>query len=154
MSLRDKLQSLKADEDASRLTLEARRDNWINSVGQLYVRLMHWFEDLEEEGLVRFARTENEASEESIGPYNIEQLTMDFGRRRVVLQPVGTNIIGSDGRIDMFPQGYRDQRVMLLLFRSDTEPKDRWEIWPDTSSKNARPLTKETVEELIERWLA
>ena len=153
MSLRDKLKRLKDDEAASCIDWEMKKNNWINSVRQLYDTIMNWFADLEKGGFVRFAQIEDEHSEEHIGPYKINLLTMDFSKRKLVLQPVGTNIIGAHGRVDMFPQGFRDQGVMLILFRAHTEPKERWEIWLDKSSKNAKSLTKENLESLIEGWL-
>lgn len=151
MSLREKL--LKSEEE-SRRDWETRKIRWQNAVGKLYVDVMNWLAELERDGLVRFVQVENEASEELLGSYKINQLEMDFKKTKVILQPVGAMVVGADGRVDMFRRGFHDQAVMLIYTTGNDEGEGGWDIWSGTSPRDARPLTKENLETILEAWLS
>ena len=92
-------------------------------------------------------RTSHQLTEEKIGTYDAPGLEIETKGQVVVLEPVGTIVVGARGRVDAFRQGNRQRSVMLML----TSP-DVWELW--TTRDNRRPLTSSTFQALLDDLLA
>ena len=58
-----------------------------------------------------FQKEPMEITEEQLGIYHVDKLLVTIGRTRVVFQPIGTILIGTDARIDMILNG---RKVMFI----------------------------------------
>jgi hypothetical protein len=103
-----------------------KRDKWLSALRDLFDTIRRWSESQgwsvhEDEKII---------SEEHIGRYKVPSLVIQCPSGRIHIDPIGCNIIGADGRIDIlsFPSLNR-----LLLIRVDGEWKIKTESridWP------------------------
>lgn len=112
---------------------QAKRDRWLTDVRQLLAQIGEW--GREEGWLVQ--EQEKQLSEDYIGTYTAPTLFIQMPSGRIHIDPVGVNIIGGDGRVDIlaFPELTR----MLLIRFGDT-----WRLktdsrvdWPQPWGKTA-----------------
>ncbi len=90
--------------------------------------------------------------EENIGKYDISVLELDLGEPSVVFRPVGANIIGADGRVDVYMNGHLSDKKMLIL-REEEEQIFQWELWETTDKNNRKSFDREVLERTLDEWL-
>ncbi|MBL4684017.1 MAG: hypothetical protein JKY37_05470 [Nannocystaceae bacterium] len=113
-------------------------------------RQVHDF--LVDEGLVEISRARIRLSEENIGVYGVDALVLTFGSVAIVLNPMGTLMVGSRGRIDLYRRGRRGaQSAMLIL--SGSKKDASWAIWQSRDPRDEDPLSWKTFERALERLL-
>ena len=137
MSLEDKARELaqaKASQDS--IDWGDRQRRWLSEVCKVYEQVIAWLAPLQNEGVVKIQTARKTLSEENIGRYDVDILVLDFSGEAVVLEPIGTIIVGARGRIDIFRRGRPADPTMLLLSGSLDAPS--WQLWP-TSRDPARP---------------
>jgi hypothetical protein len=91
---------------------------YIASVASLYDRATEYLSEYLADGSVNISHDEVEIVEESYGSYRIDRLLIDIGHQRVFLEPVGTMLIGSKGRVDLIGP---IKRVPVLLIRESVK---------------------------------
>ena len=152
MSLKDKLRQLSKGTDDAPIDFEKQKSKWLTSVRNLYQTIQDkWLSDLEAEGLIKIERNPISLSEEDIGTYSIEKMEICYSTGSVVLEPVGCNIIGGDGRIDFYLRGTFSKGFMVILVREDD--KEEWHLMNKQNKDNRKVLSKTTLEETIEQWI-
>jgi hypothetical protein len=108
----------------------SQRDEWLNYLNALYAQIESFLEDYLSAGEAQREYREIQLNEENIGSYAAKQMILKIGRQEVTFTPVGTLLIGTKGRVDVFgPAG----KARLLLL--------------DKKATNARSLIKVTVSE-------
>jgi len=153
MGLKDKLKKIGETENKKDIDWEAVKTQWVNRVDQLYKKISKWFSDLEKEGYVKMKYPQEEIYEENLGNYYIKGMEIKFANNEtIVFEPISKNIMGADGRIDVYVRGLKVNKQMLLLFESGNG-KYKWEIWTSKHEKNKKPLTKKNLETLFEEWV-
>jgi hypothetical protein len=80
---------------------EDRKGKWLAQVEQFYKKVRKFLGEYEKSGKVSLSERRKLISEEGIGQYHIDQLIVKFGGQEVVFDPIGTVLIGVQGRIDM-----------------------------------------------------
>lgn len=109
-----------------------KRNEWISLVTALIDDITNWCEELGWSA----SRASKQITEEHIGSYEAPCLTIHAPSGRIHIDPVGVNIIGAQGRVDIlsFPNLNR-----LLLVRKDncwalfTESRVPWpQQWSKT----------------------
>lgn len=114
MGLKEKLTRLREaalDHDPA-----ARIAGWTADVSALYVDIENWLASYVRDGLMAPRREEVPVEESAVGPYRINRLVFDLpAGRALILDPVGVDVIGADGRVDLFMQGERSSGYVLLL---------------------------------------
>lgn len=151
MSLKDKLIEL---AESKKEDIEAKKavDFWRSQADKLYSDIKTWFFKYTEDGYIKFDSTK-EIIDEYPSPYEIDKLELDIkGGPEVILEPVGSNIIGAWGRIDVYLSGYIANKVMLLLMKDDNE-KAYWELRKSRKEEDRFVFNKEIFEDLLEDWL-
>jgi hypothetical protein len=152
MSLEEKAKKLaEAEKLQASVDWNAERDWWLAALRALYSEIDGWLSPLQEKGLVAIKRTPVRLSEEHIGVYAADALVLQFGLQGIVLEPKGTLIVGSRGRIDLFRRGARGEPIMLILSGSKEAPG--WQIWPTRDPRERKPLNKSTFEGIVEGLL-
>lgn len=153
MNLKDRLKQEIRSQEKSQIDWTKRKYDWIASVDELYGLVTNMFNDYKTEGLLEFKWTEKQISEEYIGSYAVKILHLVFANgREIIVEPMGTLIIGAWGRFDFYARGYNSGKYYILCYKSD-QGKFSWEVVNAQTKSDNGPLTKESLEQIIEKWL-
>jgi hypothetical protein len=79
----------------------ARKQEWLKSLEMFYRQVELWLKDYLATGKIEMKRGDETLQEQHLGTYHAESLVLTIGMDRVVLQPIGTLLIGARGRVDM-----------------------------------------------------
>jgi hypothetical protein len=96
------------------------RDFWLTKLGELYGTIEGELKDYIEGGTITLTRSKISLTEEHIGTYDTEQITIRIGRNTILLKPVGTLLIGTKGRVDVV--GPAGTSRFVLVDTSATRP--------------------------------
>ena len=77
------------------------RDTWIRHLDQFYQLVKGFLRKYIEQDKVRIAWTTKQINEEYSGTYEVDSLEVQIGTVKVHFDPIGTNLIGARGRVDM-----------------------------------------------------
>jgi hypothetical protein len=83
---------------------------WLESLTAFHQQIKAWLKQAIDQGLLKI--TQDEVFIDELGGYSAPRLSIHIGEEKVVLQPVGTIIIGARGRVDMLANGR--SRVLIL----------------------------------------
>ncbi|MCP4345706.1 MAG: hypothetical protein GY795_09295 [Desulfobacterales bacterium] len=155
MNLEDKLKKISQNRKKkdSEINWDKKRDTWIDQVSRLYEDIEKWLKTYIEKDYISLHFYELSLFEENIGKYDISVLELDLGEPSVVFRPVGTNIIGADGRVDVYMNGHLSDKKMLIL-REEKEQIFQWELWDTTDKNDRKPFDHEAFEKILNEWLA
>ncbi len=158
-------------EAASAVNWDEIRDRWIQQVRELFDQIEVWLSPLIVGGTVQVSRPPRILMEEDLGTYTVQSLLLQLASRKLVLEPIGTMLIGAFGRIEA--TGPNGTAVLLLLNTDKTlPPQDRWQSvsWfisypssqflprprpiggqslPPISRSESRPLTQDSFQQLF-----
>jgi hypothetical protein len=152
--LKDKLRNEIKSQENLQVDWEKRKEDWITKTNELNSIITDWFSDYKDEGLLDFKFSKKSNLEEFIGTYNVKVLHLCFANgKEIIVEPIGTLIIGAWGRFDLYARGYNSGKYYILLYKSD-DGQFSWQIVNAQSKRNIKPLTKENLEEIIEKWLS
>jgi hypothetical protein len=133
---------------------KARVQWWQRQVFDLYTQMEEWLRPLLQDQLMHFRRDQVLRDEELIGSYTTHSATISLGKERLKLNPIGTAILGSFGRIDVDgPQG----SVMLILNAQKATPESGFTptnpVWhivrKDEQTRSAIELNKGSFTDLL-----
>jgi len=105
-------------EKESQIDWEKKKKEWLKFIDDFYQSVENWLKPYEKQEKLKLSYSTSVLSEEHIGSYQIKNMTIVFADQQVRIEPVGTLLIGTKGRIDM--EGSRG-RVQFLL--ADKESK-------------------------------
>lgn len=131
---------------------DKRKNIWLYCINDLYDDVERWFPDYKEEGFMVFDRSkEKTISEKDIETYTIHILEIDIEGDIIVFEPIGTNVVGAFGRIDVYLRGHKADQVMLLLtYQEDNYVKSKQ--WTLLFEKYHFDFNKARFEELLLMW--
>jgi len=110
---RDKMPITKLSPTDAREAIQ----EWTGAVDTLFEQVQNWIaEERAQEWHLSFSTSE--VTEESIGSYVIRVMEIDTRDRKLILEPIGYDVLGARGRIDLYawPSLYR-----VMLLRSFTD---------------------------------
>jgi hypothetical protein len=96
----------------------AQKDEWISFIKQFYSSVEGWLAPYVEQQKLAFDYKKTTLSEEHIGTYDVDTMNINFAGQQIKIEPVGTLLIGTKGRIDM--EGARG-RVQFILADKDSK---------------------------------
>ena len=113
----------KKEEKVAVSTIDWKREKlrWLHYIDEFYSRVEEWLVPYKEKDLLQYAFEEITLSEENIGDYKTRRLRLEISNDSVVFEPVGTNLIGAFGRIDMV--GKNGTIKFLLVDKYSTGPR-------------------------------
>ena len=100
--------------------IHERKDAWIEQINVLYRKVSELLSPYTRSGVITTKRETISIYEELLGRYDVPSLIIDFGPSRVHLNPIGTYLIGSPGRVDMV--GLRSSVRIVLTPKDAVEP--------------------------------
>jgi hypothetical protein len=159
LSFRDKLIKLSEKRKEGSTDWGQRKDEWIGAVNRLYDEIEVWFLELFDEGYMDIKLVKITLAEEFIGEYEIDTLELYLGERGsydaveevVIFEPIGRNVIGASGRIDIYLRGRKSEKVLLLLMRDPNSDNYSWNL--AKSKKDITIFDRGVLEHLIDEWI-
>src|SRR5437667_10843391 len=120
------------------------KDEWLRIVDGLRRQVREW---AEAQGWA-VEQSEREADDAYIGRYNVPVLEITTPGGEVVLEPVGTDVLGARGRVDLYawPSHYR----VMLLHKNGSD----WVILTESGLKWPQPWEKATFVSIAEELAA
>jgi len=108
-----------SETQRSQLDWSKERDEWLRYLEKFYKKVESFLHDYLSKGQIKIDYVTKKISEEYIGVYEVKSAIIQLGRNQIRLDPIGTNLIGAKGRVDMIgPNG----EVKFLLVRRHAPP--------------------------------
>lgn len=117
---------------------EMRKKEWIDHVSKLYKFVEKCLESYQKAGKVQVRREKKSIKEEFIGKYSIEKLVFEIADDTIVLEPIGTHIIGAFGRADLKSK----LGAVKLVLVPETSTGPRIEVSVITSEEERKRLAE------------
>ncbi len=138
----------RADEEHGKVDWDERRRRWLESLRSLYETIEEWLGELEEQGTVSVSYEAKTLGEEDIGTYEADVMVIEVGPERILLEPVGTQVLGARGRVDVRSSGSIEHAMLV-----ETEWDD-WQIAVRTPRVTYYPLTEEAFTDVLREVMA
>ncbi len=116
---------------------EARKEQWLQAVDGLYAQVEGWLDEYIQALAVVCEREPRELVEDSLGRYRIDALKIGCQGIDVILDPIGANILGAYGRVDL--AGPAGSLRLLLVSAGSGGPRVRNDRASDKVAE-ARPV--------------
>jgi len=122
-----------------------RRDKYLAAVDTLYTQIETILAEPIQQKSVTLQRRAKELSESYIGTYKIDDLILLAGDEQVRFSPVGRNIAGASGRVDVL--GERGVPEVLIV-----QPDGRWSfVQSRQPTLTVAPLDESSLGEVLRR---
>lgn len=102
------------------------KQHWLHSLSRLYQTIEGFVKEYKQSGKVSIEYRKKTINEEWIGEYEVNKAIIKFKGQEVVVDPVGTNIIGAKGRVDM--KGNQGLARFVLVDENETKPMENIKI--------------------------
>lgn len=122
-----------------------KRDLWIGNLTSFYAIVEGFLAEYIASGKISVVRQAKTIDEEYIGSYKVDRLLIRIGEDSVRLEPIGTNMIGTSGRVDLI--GPSGSVKFVLAKRGVSEPEV-----PKVSEKGADLATSKDLEWKIAKF--
>jgi hypothetical protein len=122
----------------------AQRREWLDNLDKLYRKVESLLDKYLSSGQIQRERRPIKMNEEYIGSYVADQLVLKIGPKSVVLEPVGTLIVGSKGRVDLV--GPAGKAQLLLVDSKASGPASLIHVTVGVGKKPPAPPPKPTRE--------
>jgi hypothetical protein len=98
-----------------------QRDEWLKYLAMFYKKVELFLQEYVSKGQIKIHYVTKKISEDNVGAYEAKSSIIQLGRNQIRLDPIGTNIIGAKGRVDMI--GPNGEVKFLLVDRDAPAPK-------------------------------
>jgi hypothetical protein len=131
------------------------REDWLHYLRELYSRIAEYLNEYIEVGAIKLSESLIELNEEDIGTYKAMRLTIVIGGQEITLTPIGTNLIGSKGRVDVKGSAGTSRLVLInaragQMIRAKVTTVPRGAVAPASESPPA-PKHTEWVWKIVSR---
>lgn len=116
-----------------KLDWSKEKDDWLKSLDEIYIQFETWLNAFENSDVISYERKEKEINEEHIGLYNAEKMIITIASEQILLEPIGTLLIGAKGRIDM--KGKNGIIKFVLVPKQSNGPSIKVDIVTGDKSK-------------------
>ncbi len=96
-------------------------EEWMGYLDAFYSRVKCFLQKYVTEGKVQIDSGKRQLHEGSIGAYDAQFLVVTIGSSKIHFEPIGTNLIGAKGRVDM--NGPRGTVRFVLVPQGSSGPK-------------------------------
>lgn len=114
----DLLEKHEGKLEENEIDWEERKNEWLEHISQFYSSVEKWLNPYKSKGKLSFEYKKTQLAEDYIGSYDVNVMIVDFAGQKLTLEPIGTLLIGTKGRIDM--EGARG-RVQFVLADKDSK---------------------------------
>lgn len=124
-----------------------RQKEWLDAVEGLLRHIRSWLAEAQREKLVKIHPDKIKITEENLGTYTAPSLVLTAAGKTVKVKPIGSTIIGADGRIDMESAN----GTFMFLYLAD---QDKWVHGVGKQPSEFPDLTEDLFTDLFKRTLA
>ena len=121
-----RLNEAQTNQSSETVDWNKTREEWIQSLNHLHSKMEKYLNKYTEADQIQITREKFRISEEYLGNYEAEKLTIQIGIDKVVAKPIGRMMIGAVGRIDLI--GARGMLRIVLLDKGQPAPQTKIEI--------------------------
>lgn len=134
----------KAASGDARVDWDAQRKEWLDNLDRLYKKVESLLNKYLSSGQIQGIRQPVNLNEEYIGSYTADQLVLKIGPKSVVLEPIGTLVLGSKGRVDLI--GPAGKAQLLLVDSKAFGPASLIHVTVGVGKKPPAPPPKRSVD--------
>ena len=80
---------------------EKQKQEWLDFIKEFFDSVKSWLEPFKNDGKLSYEFKKTQITEEYIGTYEVDVMIVDFAGQKLSLEPLGTLLIDTKGRIDM-----------------------------------------------------
>ena len=117
---------------------DKKRDEWLEYLGQFYETIDQFLESYVTAQKLFCSRDKKLLNEERIGEYEADTLAIKINSTTIRLDPIGTNLIGGKGRVDMV--GPKGKVKFVLVPKGASRPKIIARIENHDDASKEKPL--------------
>lgn len=103
-----------------------KKDEWLRYLGQLYEIIQGFLNDYSKSGDLNISFENKLINEELIGEYKAPRMIIQLNGNSVIFEPIGTNLIGANGRVDM--KGTAGTVKFVLVNKDSVKPHIKFTI--------------------------
>lgn len=92
---------------------QAEKAQWLRHLDELFRQVNEYLKPYLDAGQIAVEYSKIDLNEEHIGPYSAPLMLITIGSKKIKLEPVGTFLIGSRGRVDVVGPVARAQLILL-----------------------------------------
>jgi len=153
LSLKDLEEFLSEDEQSKGYSFDWDKEKriWLAAVDNLFKDVVSWLEPLTTNPNFKMTWESVVLHEENLGDYETKRMILELKGQKATLEPLGTMIIGSRGRIDL--KGANGTVKFTLVDKRLTKPKVTVNIYTETEytklqekAQGKTPEPKESAE--------
>ncbi|PLR90900.1 hypothetical protein [Bacillus sp. T33-2] len=156
MSLKDLEAFLNDGEESgqSKFDWDKEKKRWLEAVDRLFTDVTSWLEPLSANPNFNIRFEKITLQEEQIGEYETKRMIIELKGQKAALEPIGTMIIGSRGRIDL--KGSNGTVKFVLVDKRLNKPKVTVNIFTEKEYSqhlaNAQGKPSESTEPVEYVW--
>lgn len=104
-----------------------KKEEWLSYLSDFYGQVEQFLQEYLSSGKIKLRYGITKIIEEYIGEYEAKTAIIDIGRNQLTLEPIGTNLIGAKGRVDM--NGPNGKVKFVLVDRNASSPRILSRVW-------------------------
>lgn len=108
-------------QEEAKVDWSKKRDEWLDYLKQFYDQIQVFLKDYTDSGDLSIEFHEKSIHEELIGEYKTNFMSVKLKGDEVTFDPIGTNLIGANGRVDM--EGSAGKVKFVLVDKKSSGPK-------------------------------
>lgn len=128
----------------------AERDEWLKYLNALYAQVEEFLKEYVQADQVSIRYDNVQLNEDYIGRYTARQMTLTIGRKTIWLEPVGTLLIGTKGRVDLV--GPFGRVPLMLLSKQLKNLGEMFKVSVSVGSKQLSPPIAQLQEKITWIW--
>jgi hypothetical protein len=153
LSLKDLAEFLSEDEKSgdNKFDWDTEKRMWLDAVDKLYKDIVLWLKPLTTSPNFKMTFENVVLHEEDLGEYETKRMILELKGQKAILEPLGTMVISSRGRIDL--KGANGTVKFTLVDKRLNKPKVSVNIFTESDYKKhiekaqgKIPEPKETIE--------
>jgi len=111
-------EQIKKKQNEPQIDWDKKRDEWLSHLSNFYEKIESFLEEYTKSGKLSYQFSKKEIVEEYISSYSVSVMNIKLGEHRVKLEPIGTNIIGAHGRVDLIGANGKVKFVLVNKYSS------------------------------------
>ncbi len=127
---------------------EQEREEWLSYIDDLYRMVVVFLNDYIAAGQVSVTYRDATINEEYVGDYVVRQMLIVIGTKVIRLEPIGTFLIGSKGRVDVVGPVLRAQLMLV-----DSQVKNALEMVRVSTTINGEPGSLSSTKSRKPNWM-
>lgn len=129
---------------------EEKLKRWKENVSILFNKVNNWLQEYVDTGRITVETKVINITEETIGNYDIPSLIIKLAGNIVHIKPIGTNMIGTIGRVDVI--GELENRKLILADKNASKPNIQMLISANGEEKKANKKVIKTLANKPIEW--